>query len=324
MSGEKVSHSSVFTPDGWELPLRRAQRAGGPAAGSRPVLIVPGYGMNGFIFGFHPRGTSLEWCLTEAGVEVWTVDLRGTSRARAASRSAPEASLRSFAREDLSAAARAVLQQTATGADRVDMIGGSLGGSIIYAHLALCPSHRVGSVVAIGSPLVWTQANPLFRWAMGSPRLMRRLRLKGTRRLARAALPLLVKVPGLLTPYMNAAHVDLDAAPQLTRTVEDPQPLVNRDLAHWLRAGHMKLAGVNVTDALSSVSRPLLLVLANRDGIVPDASARSALDAWGGDDAGVLAVGTDEDWYAHADLFVGHDAPSDVFDPMVTWLSARW
>ena len=159
---------------------------------------------------------------------------------------------------------------------------------------------------------------------MGSPWLMSRLRLRHTRRLARAVLPLLIRAPGVLAPYMNAAHVDLEHAPELTRSVEDPHPRVNHNIAHWLRKKDMVLRGVNVTQALANVSRPLLLVLANRDGIVPDASARSALDAWGGADTGELRVGTDDDWYAHADLFVGHDAPQVVFEPLLRWLAERW
>ena len=49
---------------------------------SPPVVILPGYGMNSFIFGFHPRGLSLEAYLASRGIEVWSVDLRGQGRAR--------------------------------------------------------------------------------------------------------------------------------------------------------------------------------------------------------------------------------------------------
>ena len=31
----------------------------------------------------------------------------------------------------------------------------------------------------------------------------------------------------------------------------------------------------------------------------------------------------DDVWYAHADLFVGREAPSTVFDPISKWLTER-
>src|SRR5690242_8776332 len=63
---------------GWRIALSRYCQAREPK--SRPVLIVPGYGMNSFIFSFHPTGPSLVECLAARGLEVWTVDLRGQGR----------------------------------------------------------------------------------------------------------------------------------------------------------------------------------------------------------------------------------------------------
>jgi hypothetical protein len=37
----------------------------------------------------------------------------------------------------------------------------------------------------------------------------------------------------------------------------------------------------------------------------------------------VLRVGDDQNWYAHADLFIGNDAPRALFEPMASWLRAR-
>jgi hypothetical protein len=61
-------------------------------------------------------------------------------------------------------------------------------------------------------------------------------------------------------------------------------------------------------------------VLSNRDGIVPEATALSVTDFWGSGDIEVLRVGDEHDWYAHANLFVGNEAPRRVFDPMIRWL----
>jgi pimeloyl-ACP methyl ester carboxylesterase len=147
--------------------------------------------------------------------------------------------------------------------------------------------------------------------------------MSGTRRLAGAVLPLLARAPRLLSIYMNASHVDLTSAAELAKTVEDAHPRTNHDIARWIAARDMVLRGVNVTDSLARQRMPLLVVIGNRDGIVPEKSALSVLDAWGGTDVEVMKVGTPDDWYAHADLFIGNDAPAAVFEPIARWLRQR-
>lgn len=312
------------TPDGWRLHLKRTVSPAHFDPGTRPVVIVPGYGMNGFIFGFHPRGTSMERSLAEAGLEVWTANLRGQGDSRPRHRRADPPALRLFAERDLSVAIDWVLEHTRTGASRVDVIGASLGGSIAYAHIALQPGHRVAAVIAVGAPLRWVEIPAVLRVPFASPTVAGMLRIQGTRTLARAALPVATRLPLLLQMYMNAEHVDMSAAAEMVKTVENPHPRVNRDISRWLAARDMILRGVNVTETLGRRGDvPLLVVHANRDGIVPEATALSVVDAWASDDVETLRIGTGDDWYAHADLFVGHEAPTLVFDPMVRWLRAR-
>lgn len=311
------------THDGWQLHLTRWWSPEHLDKSARPVVIVPGYGMNAFIFGFHPRGTSLTRHLAEAGFEVWTANLRLQGDAHPLHRGAGEPSLRSFAEIDLPCAIDTILARTHATASTVSLFGCSLGGSIAYAHLALTEQARVGAVVAVGSPLRWVEVSPLLAVPARAPRLISLVRTKGNRALARTLLPLLARTPSLLSIYMNAAHVDLSHAAEMAKTVEDAHPRTNHDIARWIGARDMILRGVNVTDALRQRDLPLLVVLGNRDGIVPEKTALSAVDAWGGRDVEVLRVGTPEDWYAHADLFIGNDAPAKVFDPVARWLRAH-
>jgi hypothetical protein len=181
----------------------------------------------------------------------------------------------------------------------------------------------VHALVTIGAPFRWSGLHPALRIAFGSPALVGRLSFRGSRRLARAGLGVLKRFPRALSLYMNAEHVDLTHATQMAETVEDPIPRVNRDIAHWMRAGDMVLRGVNVTDAMRAVDLPLLVVVSNRDGIVPEPATLSVLEAWGGADREVLRVGDDAEWYAHADLFIGHRSASHVFGPIARWLHAR-
>lgn len=319
----RVQRHHAPNDDGWLLHLRQTWSTEHLVPQRRPVLIVPGYGMNAFIFGFHPRGTSMERHLAQAGFEVWSVDLRRQGNSRPQTRKGPPPSMLAYADTDLTAAIRFLLSHTNSLATQVDAVGCSLGGSILYGHLALHPHHRIHSVVTVGSPMRWDDAPLLFRLVMGSPSLVGRIPVFGARAMAAQALPMLARVPSVLTPYMNPAHVDLSRVAELVQTVEDPHPRVNRDIAEWIRDRDLTLRGINVSDAMQRQDQPLLVVVSNRDGIVPDAAALSVLHYWGGPRPEMLRIGTDEDWYAHADLFIANDAPAHVFDPIGNWLLAQ-
>ena len=85
----EVREQYAPTSDGWSLHLRRTRLPGCFDPATKPLLIVPGYGMNSFIFSYHPRNTSMERCLAEAGFEVWSVNLRGQGPSRCDDKDAP-------------------------------------------------------------------------------------------------------------------------------------------------------------------------------------------------------------------------------------------
>ncbi len=311
-----------FAPnhDGWLLHMRCTRNPSTFRPGERPVLIVPGYGMNAFIFSFHPRGTSMEKTLADAGYEVWSVNLRQQGDSRRCMRKAKGPSMRAYAEADLGAAISWVVRKTSSTAKDVTLVGCSLGGTIAYAHMALTPSPQVGGIITIGSPLRWETVPTIFRVALRSSRLAGAVPVMGSRRMLRTVFPVLSRVPGMLDIYMNTSHVDVRAAEELTRTVEDPSPQVNKEMALWIRYRDLIIRGVNVTEAAATQRVPLLVVVSNRDGIVPEDTALSAATHWGSDDVETLRIGDDDEWFAHADLFIANSAPQKVFAPLIDWL----
>jgi pimeloyl-ACP methyl ester carboxylesterase len=242
------------------------------------------------------------------------------------------ASLRNYATIDVPAAVERVLATTDTDARQLILVGCSLGGSISYGYLAATPAPRVAGMIAMGAPLRWTHIHPLLRAAFFSPLLARLVRITRTREMLKNAFPVVSRVRSLISLYMNPDTIDVSQLDAMTATVEDPDPRVNRDIAVWMRTGDMSFplraalgareeaTAVNVTEAMRQVKLPLLLVVPNKDGIVPEATAMSAASVWGGSDVEVLRVGDDTNWYAHANLFVADDAPRLVFEPMIRWL----
>lgn len=317
----RVDEVVVDNGQGWDLELRRFRRPEGPDPRRPPLLMVPGYAMNSYILGYHPGDVSMVEHLARAGIEVWTCNLRGQGGARARSPGRRDFGLAELSLVDLPAVLAALRRRTEVSASAIDVVGCSLGASLVYAYLAHnAQAHGLRRVVAIGGPLRWEEVHPAMALAFRSPRLAGALPIRGTRRLATLGLPLLARVPPLLSPYMNAARIDLSEPAALARTVEDPVPRINRQVAHWVRQRDLVVAGINVCEALGRVDLPVLVVLANQDGIVPAAAARSVRRCMGGGRVELLEVGEGARWYAHADLFIGRDARRDVFEPMERWL----
>lgn len=317
----QVDHHEVLNGDGWLLSLRRTVDADVHIKTRNPLLIIPGYGMNSFIFSFHPSGLSMEAALAARGFEVWSVDLRGQGRSKCDGGSR-HYSLSDLVLKDLFAAVHCVLDKTSASATLVDLIGCSLGGSMMFAYASCVEANRVGRMVNMGGCVKWVSINPLIRLAFSFPRLVEFIPMKGIPELAKVTLPALKYAPWVLSLYLHPEIVDLSQADKMVQTVENPNRHVNRDVGEWIRKRDLIIGGVNVSERVPSLHNPLLTVLANADGIVPResvlwphmhiASARRDL----------LEVGSYSVPMAHADMFVSRPAPEMVFTPLADWLSA--
>ena len=323
---ELVTLDATTTHDGWTLGLRRTTHRRPEPLGEppkRPLLIVPGYGMNSFIFGFHPRGRSLEGHLAWRGHEVWSVDLRAQGRSRHTQGARRRFGLAELALVDLPAAIDRVLAATETGARTLDLVGCSLGAAIMFGHMVHHRDARVRALVSFGGPLRWERVHPALALAFRSPRLAGAIPFRGTRAMARVLAPLLVKVPSLLSIYMNPTSSDLSRMDEMVQTVEDPVAEINREIAEWINARDLVLRGVNVTAGVASLENPLLCVVALGDGIVPPKTARSPYHISRAREREVLEVGHAGLPIAHADLFISNDAHAMVFEPLARWLGQR-
>lgn len=306
----------------FELSIKRIALPGKPKG--RPVIFVPGYGMNTFIFGFHPNGISMEEHLARAGLEVFSVDLRGQGRSLTLPGASEDYGLAELAVDDVRTAIRKVLEVTKTGAREVDLVGVSLGTTFVFAHLACEPATPVRCIVSMGGLVTWVKIHPLIRLAFASPALVSRVRFKSARALAQRLLPFLAhRAPKVLSIYMHAQSTDLSQADVMAQTVENPNPNVNRDIARWIGDRELIVRGVNVSRRVPRMTYPLLCFVAREDGIVPPETARWPYDAIGSTDKELIEVGDDETPIAHADLFVSRISHEKVFTPLARFLVDR-
>ena len=304
--------------DGWELVLTRYADPARLRPETRPVVMVPGFAMNSFILGYHPRGTSLADYLAGRGLEVWSADLRGQGESRDLG-GGRRFSLADVGLVDLAAAVEGVCDRSQVRADAVDAIGCSLGATYVFIQAAWWPGHRIARIVNMGGPMRWVAVHPFVRGLAAAPRAWGLVPLRGTRTLARRALPLISRVPGLLHIYLHPDICDLSQAHELTRTVDDPVPTINQEIARWIRAGDYVHEGRNLTEALTGLELPLLTIVANADGIVPEATVCSAHNVMTGPRQ-ILYAGEESRPMAHADLFISDPAEARVFAPLADWL----
>ncbi len=314
----------VTTKDGWTLVAHRALVADPASAGEpapvtgSPVLVVPGYGTNSMLFGARPGGRCFLEALAQAGLDAWTVDLRGQGMSRRGS--APRRfGMAQQAFGDLPA----ILDYIATllGKRKLAAVGCSLGGSLLYAYAARHKGGRLERLVTIGAPLRIVRPHVAVAVAglLGAP--LANLPIRGTRFMARHALPLLPRhAPRALSIYMNPDLVDLSQVEILSQFVDDPHVGVSRELVRWVRRGRLVVDGLDVARALQGLDMPLLVVMAYGDGIVSPESCKSVVSVLGQDKVEELMIGGPELRVAHADLFVSQIADEQVFQPIAGWL----
>ncbi len=318
----------VDNGDGWLLGLRQVVDDEQLDRRRRPVALIPGYGMNTHILGYHPTGRSMEAYLASCGLEVWAVSLRAMETSvRTGSGSDALAGGSGFKARglvDLGAALEHIVEHSQSEQRRVDLVGCSLGGTLLFVHLALATAaqrDRLGALVALGAPLRWVEINRLLGALFSSPWLARNLRLKYSRQLCRPVLPLLRRFPSLLRIYLHPELVDLAGAEdELVKVVEDPDPRLNEEIAHWLARRDLVIDGVNITEAVREIDRPLLVMTGNDDGIVPEANARFVYDWVDAPAKDYHLVGDAQRKYAHADLYVSRYSEELVFAPIAGWL----
>lgn len=310
---------------GWDLQLKRFVDPERLVEGRRPVMMIPGYCMNTFILSYHPGGTSMVSHLVDEGFEVWTANLRGQGDSKRRWPGVEDHGFKELALVDLPAVRDKALTESLLSPDAIDLVGCSLGATVIYAYLGHHPDdHQVGSVISIGGPLRWNRSHPLVRLVLSSPRLAGALPVRGTRQMAKLALPVAKRFPKLLQLYLNSEIIDMSAADELIKTIDDPSRRLTRQIAHWLKARDLVVDGLNISQALYDVEVPVMCVLANQDGIVPPQAALSVLDHIGSRQTRVVRVGDQRYPHAHADLFISHGAKESVFEPMATWLAERY
>jgi pimeloyl-ACP methyl ester carboxylesterase len=215
-----------------------------------------------------------------------------------------------------------------TGHDRVNWVGHSMGGMLMFPYFELEPtSHdRIANFVAIGSTITLAEAPQ--RDMLWANRAMRGLSLFASP--GRLGRPLTYfRMPGMGVIdsfYYSDDNVDERTVSRFYGyTLEDPGPGAFRQLDVYLRTGHM-LSADGRSDYSALLGRVMVstLMVAGEGDIISDVpSSEMTFRALGSRDKTLMIFGRSHGQvadYGHCDLVWSRHAPREIFPRIIDWL----
>jgi lysosomal acid lipase/cholesteryl ester hydrolase len=331
----------AYTRDGWRLGVRH-YRPAHPDPAKLPVILCHGLGLNATFWTITDNHLPAQ--LSERGYEVYVFDIRASGenarlgkcdRLNQFLRETPfreqgESSwtVDDLVRSDIPAILDYVERET--GQARVNWIGHSLGGMMIFPFLELSTEpERIANFVGMGSTIIQakTPQKDMLHANLGIRAL---LNVASAGRLGR---PLTYfRMPGMKSIdgfYYTAENVDRRTISRFYGyTLEDPGPGALRQFAPYLRDGHLLSADrrIDYSARLGEITVPTLMVAGARDLISDVPSTRMTFDSLGSADKTLVVFGKSNGHvadYGHCDLTWSRYAPKEIFPVMIDWLDRR-
>jgi predicted alpha/beta hydrolase len=315
--------------DGWAVALHRYRPVEGAPARRYPVILCHGLGANRVGFDLADE-VSMARRLAALGFDVYALELRGHGDSDPAALRGPQRwgfSFDDYLRRDVPAAIAKV--RAVADAAQVHWIGHSMGGLLLYAHLASGGADTLASGTAIGSSLDYSQAVSGFH------------QLLALRRFGKLAPFVPIGAAMFASaPWAGRFETDFErfnlwpsnVEPALIRrlhasTFHSVSTPVLLQLGTAFEPGGLRSAdgAIRYMDALraAQVRTPVLAVTGDRDEQCSTEAASVPLSALVGETR--LAVHGPEhghaSHYGHFDLVIGRRAPSEVWPTIEAWLA---
>jgi pimeloyl-ACP methyl ester carboxylesterase len=321
---EYSERHDLVTDDDVPITLYRLEPP--PTPSEPPVLVVHGLAANHRNVDAEPD-RSVSRYLHAQGRDVWLLTLRSGNPALNAKQRA-KVDFRSMVENDIPEAIAFVRDRTH--AERIDYVGFSMGGMLLYAALGRTVAPEVLRRVAmIGSPARVAPPILMLRRLRFLPRFVFRglwLRLG-----ARMAAFL---IEHLRTPIhrfiYNPDNVKRGATGRaLVNLIEDVQAPLSADFAAWALAdGVVRIEGRDIVEQLPSIEIPAIFFAGAADRIARAKAVRVAYENWGRDAEGIekrfVLMGTEGGCrydYGHGDLAIGDHLAEELFPPLGAFLA---
>lgn len=311
------------TDDGSEVTLLRYAPIE-PRARELPIVLCHGFGANRFNLDFDDQYSFARY-LRGRGYDVFVLELRGTGRGKR------DQSFDQHVRYDVPAAIRQVL--AVTGAEKVNWVGHSMGGMLMYAALPGVARELVHAVATVGSPATFAH-QPLLR-ALARPYfwfkpVLRLIVPNGNELPARVFAPF-VRSMGLplVSALANLRNMETSVIRRaLWNVVTNVSPNLLEQFALWAREGSGPAPlGVDDDSHWERIEQPMLFVAGAADwALAPPAAVKHAFyrvaSARKEFVVASVATGFSAD-YGHGDLILGQRAPQEIFPLIERFLWAH-
>ncbi len=337
----KGENKIIETKDGWKIGIERFEAFPGIPKKKNPVILCHGL-MGTKEYFKQNEEESIVYQLTKEGYEVYVLNLRGRQSEGQNEKGENDSSTTSgywfgktyndysfddYAKYDVDAAITYVLATTK--AEKVNWIGHSMGGMVIYARAGTMGETRISNLVTIGSPFSF-------------PFKPKKLNLLGALEPALNVLPT-VPVGSLAefsswTPidfyyfmslYYYPENMDKEQVRRLTRFgANNESPRVFKQFANGMGKWNFEsLDGKDkYTDNVSNIKIPVLLIAGRRDHLGSPYIVRHVYEKLGSVDKTIMMIsradGHSED-YGHVDLVAGKGIVKDVVPGLISWMNER-
>jgi len=316
----------VSTADGWTLTVDRYLADPGVQRRSIPIVLAHGLSMNGVSWELSDRA-SIPRALASRGYDVWVAAYRGersaTPPAASGQASRFQYGLEDHAYQDVPAILSTVCDHT--GAERINWVGHSMGGILIYLYASRFGCDRLHRVVTLSSPVRYGKlGGPLRPLLPAVSRLLGWQRRAPLRRHFIYLLPLALCLPWISSAMaLHLPHASVRERLTLFRgAVED----VSWQLLNWFM-NRSQGKSVALFDAdqqgLACMQAPLLVVASTGDRLAPAASVRPAYDLAGAHEKRWLLYGDEGEAgpaFGHSDLASSEAAVKWIIPEVLAWL----
>ncbi len=315
----------VKTPDGWELELVRYPAEGGTRQGA-PVLMVHGISSNARGVDVDATHSMPRWFAAH-GREAWTLSLRGTgTSSRPGENGLPQLiTFDDYWKSDLPTAIAEI--RSVTGSDTVQYIGHSMGGMTLYAYLSQGGQH-IERAVTLGSP---TRLD----WGQTATALLARFTETSISKFWSAPSEWGAHVVAPLQPAMPDGPMERMLWNPESSRLETFQTLLawgTSDTAGGtgkqlvrLVSGEFKSAdgSIDFRADMKRINTPILVVAGKLDRVAPVPSVKDAYRLIGGQKRWLLITRANgaAGEYGHMDLLIGDRAATEVWSPVLDFLS---
>ena len=320
----------VRTADGWRLGGRRYRPRGEGARFAEPVILCHGLGANHYNLDWDPP-LGLAQALAERGHDCFVISLRshhGSDRPGFFNELRWDFSFDDYLHYDVPAVIDHVLE--ATGAERVQWVGHSMGGILAYALGGTEWERKLaGGIVAVGSPASFSNQPYLVRLVKLGRFVAGRSRIR-----KRWLSHLLAPFTGWFDPPFSelviaTKSIDGKVIRRLQAHVfEDISAGVMGQFADWVinDAIRSRDGSVDYRQSMRALRVPVLLVGGSKDMMAPPGCMRAAAEQIRSEDKTLLLFGREfgsRAEYGHGDLILGREAPGEIYPAIDAWLRAH-